>query len=78
MATFEFVVQIIITASATIVAVATVGIYRRMDNLVSRVEKHDRTLYGESDIDGWDGLVARVASHESELEDTREDEQYER
>lgn len=78
MVTLELVMQIVVTASATIMAAATIGIFRRIDNLVSRVEKHDRTLYGEADVDGWQGLVARVASHESELEDDREDEQYER
>ncbi len=65
--------EVIVSASAIVVASATVGIYHRLDQLVGMVEKHDRTLYGEEGVETWDGLVNRVAAHEDELEKSRGD-----
>lgn len=69
----SLIAQIIVSASATVVAAAAVGIYHRVDTLVENVQKHERTLYGEPDVDAWDGLVNRVANHEDELEERRGD-----
>lgn len=64
--------QVIVTISATVGAIAAVGIYKRVSGLVGRVEKHDDTLYGVEGIREWEGLVARVAKHEAELKAKRE------
>lgn len=73
-ATIELVFTGIITAAASVAAVAAVGIYRRVDELVGSVERHGRTLYGEADNPEWDGLVQRVAEHESKLTEDEEEE----
>lgn len=65
--------EIVVSASATVAAVSAVGIYRRVDQLVLMTEKHDRTLYGVDDVDGWEGLVTQVASHESQLDEYRDE-----
>lgn len=64
-------VDLVVATSSVVVAVATVGIYRRVDQLVSMVEKHERTLYGEEGVEAWQGLVERVAQHETELDNKR-------
>lgn len=73
MALLDTIFQAILAASSTVIAAAAVGIYRRIASLADTVEKHDRTLYGEDDIEGWHGLVARVASHEAELDAARDE-----
>lgn len=70
----ETIMQIVVSASAIIAAAAAVGIYHRVDHLVTTVDKHDRTLYGADDVAEWSGLVERVAAHEAELERRRDEE----
>lgn len=67
------IVDIIVASASTIIAIMSIGIYRRVDTLVERVEKHHRTLYGSEGVEGWEGLVSRVSSHEAELEEKRDE-----
>lgn len=68
--------EVVVAASSTVIAAAAVGIYNRISSLAETVEKHDRTLYGEENIEGWQGLVERVASHEAELREKRKGDEY--
>lgn len=74
-AALDAVFQIVVASAATIAAIAAVGIYRRVDQLIGMVEKHDRALYGVDGVSARRGLVSRVADHEDELEDKRDNEE---
>lgn len=73
MSTLDTAIQIVMGASAAVIAAAAVGIYHHMHGLMETVQKHDRTLYGVEGIDAWKGLVERVADHEAELDEDRDD-----
>jgi len=71
MVEIALILEFLVATSTIVAASAAIGIYRRVSSVVETVERHERTLYGVNDE--WEGLVSRVASHEAELEEQRDE-----
>jgi len=55
----------LVVASTVSTAGTSLAIYRLL-------HKHDRTLYGEEDVEGWDGLVSQVEQNTEIVEEVQQ------
>lgn len=60
----------LIQAIGTVVtALASIGIFGLAIQLYRYVKEHNRILFGEDRVEGWDGIVPMVQEHREVLEE---------
>lgn len=55
------------TAAAVITALAAVGVFGLAWRIFSLVREHDRVLFGEANVQGWDGIVSMVQQNRDRI-----------
>lgn len=64
--------SLIIEASAIITALSAIGVFGFTYRIFALVREHDRVLFGEDSVKGWNGLLGMVHEHRKELEKMEE------
>lgn len=57
------------TAAAIITALSAVGVFGLVHQIYKTILEHDRVLFGEDSVSGWDGIVPMVQRHEQEIDE---------
>jgi len=61
--------QLILEVAAIVTASAATYTAHQARKVAETVEKHDRVLFGEDAVEGWNGIVSLVREHEETLEE---------
>lgn len=51
------------TAATVITAIAAAGAFRYVRRYVQTLREHERVLFGEEAVEGWDGIVPTVKAN---------------
>lgn len=60
-------IQYIVAVAATITATAAIGTFATAVATYRAVRQHERVLFGEEDVEAWDGLTTVVKRHDRVL-----------
>lgn len=64
---------IIQTAAAVVTALAALGVFGLAWRMFNLVREHDRVLFGEDSVRGWDGIVPMVQRNRESIERLKTD-----
>lgn len=60
---------VLVPAAATVTATSAIATAVSAIGILRAVKRHQRALYGEEGIEGWNGLIPKVNRHEEVLEE---------
>jgi hypothetical protein len=61
------------TGAAVLTALSALGIFGLGWRVYKTLQVHDRVLFGEDEVQGWDGIVPVVRGNRDDLEQLKEE-----